>query len=282
MSSPQHPPLAKPIQRSALRRKLGRKYFIFRRWLNWQLAANKFAKKISTEKLSELIFSHQSILLRQLKDVDMWMQHNKITNLRLAIARLDGLLIQPGETFSYWRCIGNPTKAKGYLPGMQLDQGKFKSSTGGGLCQLSNLIFWMTMHTPLTVVERWRHSFDVFPDARRSIPFGSGATCAYNYIDLQLRNDTAQPMQLKLWLSDTHLHGEWRSAQPLAERYEVFESDHVFRQEYWGYSRHNRLARRVFDAGTGELLREEPLIENHAVMMYNPLLAENNPDSPSA
>ena len=39
----------------------------------------------------------------------------------------------------------------------------------------------MTLHTPLQVTERYRHSYDVFPDADRKLPFGSGATCAYNY-----------------------------------------------------------------------------------------------------
>ena len=204
----------------------------------------------------------------------MWMQHNKVHNLKIALKRLDGLTIQPGETFSYWLTLGNPTKAKGYLPGMQLDQGRFRSATGGGLCQMSNLIFWMAMHTPLTIVERWRHSFDVFPDANRTQPFGSGATCAYNYIDLQLRNDTDQPFQLRLRLSDTHLHGEWRSARPLDIDYEVFESDHLFRQESWGYTRHNRIGRHIKSQETGEILYSEPLIENHAIMMYNPMLEE--------
>ena len=47
-------------------------------------------------------------------------------------------------------------------------------ATGGGLCQLSNLIYWMTLHTPLTITERYRHSYDVFPDSNRTQPFGSG------------------------------------------------------------------------------------------------------------
>lgn len=46
--------------------------------------------------------------------------------------------------------------------------GRIGSDVGGGLCQLSNLIFWMTFHTPLTVTERYRHSHDVFPDANRT------------------------------------------------------------------------------------------------------------------
>ena len=59
---------------------------------------------------------------------------------------------------------------------------------------MTNLIYWMTIHTELTIVERWRHGFDVFPDAGRTQPFASGATCAYNYIDLQIRNDTDQDL----------------------------------------------------------------------------------------
>ena len=56
--------------------------------------------------------------MRKLKDVDMQLQRNKVTNLRLACARLDGLLLRPGETMSYWYLIGKPTAGKGYLPGM--------------------------------------------------------------------------------------------------------------------------------------------------------------------
>lgn len=52
--------------------------------------------------------------------VDMWLQHNKIHNLRLAVHSLDGIIIQPGETFSYWRLLKNPTKRRGYVEGMQL------------------------------------------------------------------------------------------------------------------------------------------------------------------
>ena len=43
----------------------------------------------------------------------MQYQHNKITNLKLAVARLDGILVQPGETLSYWKLIGRPTYRKG-------------------------------------------------------------------------------------------------------------------------------------------------------------------------
>lgn len=99
---------------------------------------------------------------------------------------------------SYWYLIGKPTAGKGYLPGMILRNGGYLAATGGGLCQLSNLIYWMTLHTPLTVVERHRHGYDVFPDANRTQPFGSGATCFYPYLDLMIRNDTQDTYQMRV------------------------------------------------------------------------------------
>ena len=115
-----------------------------------------------------LVFTHKTPLFRQLKDVEMWLQHNKVKNLEIASQKINGILIKPGETFSYWRLIGKPTKRKGYVDGMILFYGKIMTGIGGGLCQLSNLIYWMTLHSPLTVTERYRHSYDVFPDSREA------------------------------------------------------------------------------------------------------------------
>jgi vancomycin resistance protein VanW len=211
-------------------------------------------------------------MLRRLKDVDMYLQENKIVNLRIAARHLDGLVLQPGETFSLWRRVGRPTARKGYLPGLVLENGRISKGIGGGLCQLGNLIYWMALHSPLTVTERWRHSYDVFPDEQRTLPFGSGATLAYNYIDLQFRNDTNQPIQLHIWLDATHLHGSLRSAQSWPEHYAVIEQGHHIRHEPWGgYSRHNRLVRQVFGPD-GALLREETAAENHALLMYQPFI----------
>uniref|UniRef100_UPI00403F1591 VanW family protein n=1 Tax=Paenibacillus sp. FSL K6-1096 TaxID=2921460 RepID=UPI00403F1591 len=262
----------KPIRRSRLRLFAGKRYFTWRRYWKWMMSREKLAREHLSQPLSYEAASHATPLLRKLRNVDMQLQYNKITNLKLAVAKLDGLLIRPGETFSYWRTIGKPTRRKGYLDGMVLHYGGFRSGTGGGLCQLSNLIYWMTLHTPLTVTERHRHSYDVFPDEQRTQPFGSGATCAYNYLDLQIRNDTEQVYQLKLSLDETHLHGEWRCDGQQLYQYEVYEDGHRISLEPWGgYIRRNAIRRRVL-THTGELAGDEAVAENHALMMYSPLL----------
>lgn len=265
-----------PQKRSNLRIFLGRIYYTLKRYAVWYFSGCKFAlKKDCINKYNRVIFKHRTPLFRKLRNVDMWLQHNKVKNLKIAVRRLNGVVIQPGETFSYWRMIGKPRKKDGFVEGMVLFYGTFKPGIGGGLCQLSNLIYWMTLHTPLKVVERWRHSYDVFPDADRTQPFGSGATCSYNYIDLQIKNETDHPYFLELNLTEDHLVGACRSIEDEAYRYEVYEKEHYIRQEFWGgYTRHNKLYRRKYNKKSVEIA-DEFIVENHAIMMYEPLLPES-------
>lgn len=265
-----------PRRRGRVRRWLGRFYFIWKRRLHWLWSNKKWARR-KEQPLEFTVFEHQTPLLRRLRALDMYLQVNKISNLRLAAGKIDGVLIRPGETFSFWYLVGNPSARKGYLEGLVLQDGKLRKGIGGGLCQMGNLLYWMALHSPLTVTERWRHSYDVFPDEGRSLPFGSGATLAYNYIDLQIQNDTQQTFQIGLWLSETDLHGVIRSDAEPEFRYEVFETEHFMQHEPWGgYSRHNRITRRVFERATGQLLREEPVTENHALMMYQPFVGQGD------
>lgn len=60
------------------------------------------------------------------------------------------------------------------------------------------------------MIERHRHSYDVFPDSNRTHPFGSGATCHYPYDDLMIRNDTEDIYPLLVHVGDEYLEGEWR------------------------------------------------------------------------
>ena len=275
-----HNAVEKPKMRSSLRLALGRYYYTLKRLAWWTFGGVSFASKFG-ELLPFVCFSHATPLLRRLKDVDMQLQHNKVTNLKIAVPKISGIILHPGQTLSYWKLIGKPTHRKGYLKGMVLQNGHFMAGTGGGLCQLSNLIYWMTLHTPLTVTERHRHGFDVFPDAKRTQPFGSGATCFYNYGDLMIENRTDAAFQLVLEVTGTELKGAWHCSKPPNCSYEVYEKEHFIRQEYWGgYTRHNTLYRTCLSLD-GTLLHEEYLTENHAIMMYAPLLPAHK-ETPSS
>lgn len=263
--------IPKPIHRSRVRQLLGREYHIARRKANWLFGSRQWATTRDVLAASHRKFSHQSLILRPLRDVDMVLQHNKRRNLELALAQLDRILIRPGETMSVWKLVGRPTRRKGYLEGLVLNQGRISRGTGGGLCQLGNLLFWMAAHSPLTISERWRHGFDVFPDVNRTIPFGAGATLAYNYVDLQITNNTPYCFAIHLWLDDIHLHGELCCDEDYDCIYSVEERHHRIQQQIWGgYSRHNQLYRICTASDGGKT--EQLLVENHAIMMYEPLL----------
>lgn len=262
----------KPIERSNLRIALGKKYFMIKRLFHWIKNSSQYSRTFNRIRLKHRIYLHKTPILRELKDVDMWLQYNKLENLKVAIKELDGLLIKPDEIFSYWKCIGKPTKRKGYKKGMVLEQGKIKHGIGGGLCQLSNLLFWSFLHTPLTLKERYRHGFDVFPDTNRKLPFGSGATCVYNYRDLQFLNETEETYQLMLNIIDDYLVIEICSDDKKYLNFSIYENYHKIEHMYWGgYVRHNEVRRNIFDLNDN-LIDDQYLFENHALMMYDPLI----------
>lgn len=265
----------RPKRRSKLRMKAGRTYYSLLRYVQWH-RSSPFAKEHLHTLLPEVQFQHATPLLRQLRGLEMTLQHNKVTNLRLACTKVNGIVLHPGETFSFWKTIGNPTARKGYLPGMVLVNGKVTSGIGGGLCQMSNLIYWMTLHTPLTVIERHHHGYDVFPDSNRTQPFGSGATCFYPYGDLMIRNGTNRDFQLCIQVGKDDLSGKWLSTLPPNEQYKIVEKNHYIRGEYWGgFTRHNELWRAVSDSD-GSYLRDEFVTENHVLMMYEPFLSNKS------
>lgn len=235
---------------------------------------NMFAKSKEDSTYLYACKKHQSLLRRKLGSSDPQLQENKVVNLKIAAEAIDGILIRPGEVFSFWRVVGRATKAKGYIEGMQLSRGEVKTGIGGGVCQLANLLYWMALHTPLTIVERHHHSFDPFPDEGRVLPFGSGASVFYNYVDLRFKNETEYTFQIKLWLTDRHLKGAIYSNVELAFSYHIFEKEHAFYQRDGKNYRRNEIWRKTVDKRTGDSLKEEMLLKNNAEVKYELELCE--------
>jgi vancomycin resistance protein VanW len=228
----------------------------------------RFANEKQNEPLFFVIKRHQSLLRRRLGSSDPQLQENKITNLRIAIQSLDGIVINPGETFSFWHLIGQPKKSKGYIEGLLLSQGEVKTGVGGGLCQLANLLFWLALHSPLQIVERHHHSFDPFPDENRVLPFGSGASIYYNYVDLRFTNPTELKWQFKIWVTEQHLKGILYNDQDWPFSYHLEERNHQFHHITGKNYRENEIWRRVIDKRTGKTLEEQLMIHNYSEVKY--------------
>ena len=243
----------------------------YERYIKWWREKKIIAKTISKDKLDYRVFKHQSVLIRRLGESDLSLQYNKVENLKIAVKKLNGIIINPGEKFSFWYLVGCPTKKKGYLDGMLLSDGEAMSGTGGGLCQIANLIHWLCLHSPLTVTERHHHSYDPFPDRGRVVPFGSGASVFYNYMDYQFTNTTEYTFQLLFWFDDKCINGDLRVNTDLPYKYHVFEKEHRFVKTGGSFYRQNELWReKYYKKGGGEAIETELLQKNNALVKYVP------------
>ncbi|MDR0269531.1 VanW family protein [Paenibacillus sp.] len=235
---------------------------------NLENQSKSFSVKRTEDKLPYTMKRHQSLLRRKLGSSDPRLQENKVVNLGIAINRMNGVVVRPGETFSYWKLVGKPTKRKGYIEGLQLSRGEVRTGVGGGLCQLANLLYWLALHSPLEVAERHHHSFDPFPDDHRVLPFGSGASVFYNYVDLRFYNPTSQPFQFNIWLTEDHLKGTLYCGEKWPFAYHIEERNHQFHTMDGKNFRENEIWRRVVDKKTGLTVKEELLVHNYSEVKY--------------
>lgn len=230
----------------------------------------KFAKKKSKENFEYIWKGDAKVLLRKLQGVDMQLQKNKVKNLLLASKKIDGIIIKPGEEFSFWNLVGNATKRKGYLEGLVISNSQMKKGVGGGLCQMANMIHWLVLHTPLEVTELHHHSDALFPDVKRRVPFGTGTSISYKALDYRFKNTTKYPIQIRVWLDDTFLYGEIRSTVPLKEKYKIIEEDnHYAKDEDGVFYRNSKVYRIVTNKETNQEIKKELILNNHSKVMYD-------------
>lgn len=228
---------------------------------DWRI---KYTKK--NDFFNYVVARHQSVLRRKLGDSNPKLQEQKIINLELAIKSLNGIVIKPGDIFSLWKFIGKPKYKNGYVDGMLLANGEIIEGLAGGLCQLSNFLYWLFLHAPMETLERHHHSMDVFPDSGRVLPFGSGATILYNFIDLKVKNTSPYPLQLKIWLTDNHLKGQILSPQSIIQKFHVFEKNHFFIKRRRQYFRYNEIFQEI--KVNGQLKQTKKITTNFAPILY--------------
>lgn len=233
------------------------------------LNGRKFARKIDKNNLEHIWKGDTKILLRNLHGVDMQLQKNKVKNLELASKKIDGIIIKPGEEFSFWNLVGNATKRKGYVEGLVISNSQLKKGVGGGLCQMANMIHWLVLHTPLKVTELHHHTDALFPDSKRRVPFGTGTSISYKALDYRFKNITEYPVQIRVWLDDTMLYGEIRSNEPLKEKYKIIEEDnHYAKDENGVFYRNSKVYRIITNKEDKKEIKKELILNNHSKVMY--------------
>ena len=116
---------------------------------------------------------------------------NRTTNLRLASDKINGVVLMPGEVFSYNSIVGERTIAAGYKNAAIYENGQVVDGLGGGICQVSSTLYNAVLYANLEVVERTNHMF-----LTTYVSGGRDATVAYGSLDFKFKNNRDYPVRI--------------------------------------------------------------------------------------
>jgi len=113
----------------------------------------------------------------------------RIINIQRAARWMDGVIIKPGEVFSYNKVVGERTEARGFVPGIMIDRGVFKKDWGGGVSQVATTTWNAAWFSGLELVQHKPHSFYI-----SRYPAGRESTVAWPSVDVKFRNNSGNPI----------------------------------------------------------------------------------------
>lgn len=113
-------------------------------------------------------------------------------NMKLACETINGMILLPGEVFSYNEALGERTPEKGYKAAPSYAGGKTVMTYGGGICQVSSTLYYCTLVAELETLARTNHGF-----ATGYIPLGTDATVSWGSLDFRFRNSLNYPIRIE-------------------------------------------------------------------------------------
>ncbi len=114
------------------------------------------------------------------------------TNLRLACEAINGMVVKPGEVFSYNKALGERTAKRGYKPGPTFVNGKTTTTIGGGICQVSSALYNCVLQADLEIKTRKNHGYAV-----SYVKLGMDAAVSWGSLDFCFANNTSYPIRIE-------------------------------------------------------------------------------------
>ena len=151
---------------------------------------------------------------------------NRNNNVSLAAQAINGLVMNPGETFSFNGTVGQRTTGKGYKEAGAFANGKTVYEVGGGICQVSSTLYYCTLLADLKIVDRDCHMFPV-----SYLPLGMDATVSWGGPDFKFRNNTDYPIKLVAYVDGLSLHVSIKGTKANDHTFEM-SSDIVSTKDY--------------------------------------------------
>lgn len=130
---------------------------------------------------------------------------NRIYNIQLTASKINGVLVPPGEVFSFNQTVGDMTAANGFKQGYVIKEGRTVLDDGGGVCQDSTTLFRAVLNAGLPIVKRTAHAYRV-GYYEQGFPPGLDATVFYPSVDFQFKNDTPAHILIQAYTVETTLY----------------------------------------------------------------------------
>ncbi len=203
------------IYKKSINKRITKEFKIFKRKTSWLCNPTMTCKQGSSHFFKHIISYHKAEIQTLQHSKNRIFQRNKKKNIKLAIKKVDKITIKPGETFSMWQTIGRPTKSKGYQESSTIQKNKIVSLTGGGIYLIGNLLFNMFNKSPLDITEKHKLNINNIKSFNESLLHNNLTAISYNTMDLQVKNNTNNIYQLKLWVDEDYLKGELLSRNPV-------------------------------------------------------------------
>lgn len=125
---------------------------------------------------------------------------NRIYNVGLTASKINGVLVAPGQTFSFNQTIGDISEATGFKKAYVIKEGRTVLDDGGGVCQVSTTLFRAVLNAGLPVAQRTAHAYRV-GYYEQGFPPGLDATVFYPSVDFQFKNDTPNHILVQAYTS---------------------------------------------------------------------------------
>ena len=119
-------------------------------------------------------------------------EKNRTTNVKLAASKINGVILSPGQEFSFNNIVGERTAANGFKTATVYANNKMEQGLGGGICQVSSTLYNSVLLSNLEIIERKNHQFAV-----SYVPLGRDATVAYGHIDFRFKNNRTTPIKIE-------------------------------------------------------------------------------------
>jgi vancomycin resistance protein VanW len=177
--------------------------------------------KFATKRKRDINFNSAISLSQEIKPSESF--ENKIFNLSLASKKISEYYIMPNEIFSFWRIIGNPNY--GFKKGRTILNGQIKEEVGGGICQVSGIVYNISLIAGLQILERYNHSVDIYTKETRFAPLGLDATVVFGYKDLRFKNNYSFPIKFEIEINENKIRLDLLSTQNIKKVELFFESE---------------------------------------------------------